>query len=167
MIRTIWLAAVSLAVLGAMAGGKALTTPVALPISDTLVGRNTIGADVAHQAMIKADRLEVTYVRQETSTQPAPPSTEPPVREIRSVLPPVETRIVSRHWHDPSDQKSSRPLSTQSNRLTTGKKSKPADPSIHQTADRSKHTESTKPCSRPGAFGDVLRSLNLSPACAS
>ena len=104
MIRTVWLAAVALAVLGAVAGGKALTTPVALPISDTRVDGNTIGADVDHEAMTKADRLEVTYVRQEAPTQPAPLLTEPSIPEIRSVTSPVETRIVGRHWHDPSDK---------------------------------------------------------------
>jgi hypothetical protein len=167
MIRTVWLAAVSLAVLGAMAGGKALTTPVALPISDTQVDGNTIGADVGHEAMIKADRLEVTYVRQEMPTQPALLLTEPSVPEVRSVTPPVETRIVNRHWHDPSDKKSSTPGSTQPKQLIATKKGRPADPSGSQAADRSKHTESPKPCSRTSAFGDVLRSLNLSPACAS
>jgi hypothetical protein len=162
MIRTVWLAAASLAVLGGMAGGRALTTPVAPPISDTLVVGNTIGADTGHGALVKADRLEVTYVRQETPTPPALLSTEPSVPQIRS-----ETNIVSRHWHDPSDKKSSTSGSTLSRQLAAIKKGRPADPGGSQAADRSKHTESTKPCSRTSAFGDVLRSLNLSPACTS
>jgi hypothetical protein len=167
MIRTVWLAAVALAVLGAVAGGKTLTAPAAQPISDTQVDGNTIGADVDHEAMTKADRLEVTYVRQEMPAQPAPLLTEPSIPEIRSVTSPVETRIVGRHWHDPSDQKSSTPGPTQSKPLIATKRSRPTDPSGAQAADRSKHTESTKPCSRTSAFGDVLRSLNLSPACDS
>ncbi len=167
MIRTVWLAAVSLAALGAVAGGKALTTPVALPISDTQIDGNTTGADVGHEAMIKADRLEVTYVRQETPTQPAPLLTEPSIPEIRSVTPPVETRIVGRHWHDPSDKKSSTPGPTQSKQLIATKRGRPTDPNGSQAADRTKQTESTKPCSRTSAFGNVLRSLNLSPACDS
>jgi hypothetical protein len=167
MIRTVWLAAVSLAVLGAMAGGKALTTPVALPISDMQVDGNTIGADAGHEAMIKADRLKVTYVRQEAPTQPAPILTEPPIPEVRSATSPVETRIVGRHWHDPSDKKSSAPGSPQSNQPIATRKGTPADPSGSQAADRSRHTESTKPCSRTSAFSDVLRSLKLSPACDS
>jgi hypothetical protein len=167
MIRTVWLAAVALAVLGAVAGGKALTAPVAPPISDTQIGRNPIGTDVGQKAMIKADRLEVTYVRQETPTQPAPPLTEPSIPEIRSVTSPVETRIVGRHWHDPSDQKSSTPGPTQSKPLIATKRGRPTDPSGGQAADRSKQTESTKPCSRTSTFGNVLRSLNLSPACDS
>jgi hypothetical protein len=172
MIRSVWLAAMSLAVLGAVAGGKALTAPVALPISDTQVDGNTISADVSHEAMIKADRLEVTYVRQETvrqetPTQPAPLLTEPSIPEIRSVTSPVETRIVGRHWHDPSDKKSSTPGSTQSKQPIASRKGRPADPSDSQAADRSKHTESTKPCNRTSAFSDVLRSLKLSPACDS
>jgi hypothetical protein len=167
MIRTVWLAAASLAVLGVMAGGRALTLPVAPPIPDTLVVGNTVGADAGHGALIKADRLEVTYVRQETPTQPAPLLTEPSVPQIRSGASPVETNIVSRHWHDPSDKKSSTPGSTPSRQLTAIKKGRPADPGGSQAADRSRHTESTKPCGRTSAFGDVLRSLNLSPACAS
>jgi hypothetical protein len=164
MIRTVWLTAAALAVLGAVAGGKAFTIPVAPPISDTLVNESTIGADVGHEAMIKADRLEVTYVRQETPTQPAPLLTEPSIPEIRSATSPVETRIVSRHWHDPSDKKSSTPGSKP---LIATKRGRPTDPNGGQAADRSKHTESTKPCSRTSAFGDVLRSLSLSPACDS
>jgi hypothetical protein len=117
--------------------------------------------------MIKADRLEVTYVRLETPPQPAPPLTEPSLPQIRSVTSPVETSIVSRHWHDPSDKKSSTSGSTPSKQLIAIKKGRPADPGGSQAADRSKHTESTKPCSRTSAFGDVLRSLNLSPACTS
>jgi hypothetical protein len=167
MIRTVWLAAASLAVLGGMAGGRALTTPVAPPISDTLIDGNTVGADAGHAALVKADRLEVTYVRLETPTQPALPSTEPSIPRIRSVTSPVETNIVSRHWHDPSDKRSSTPGSTPSRQLVAVRKGRPADPGGNQAADRSKRTESTKPCSRTSAFGDVLRSLNLSPACTS
>jgi hypothetical protein len=168
MTRTVWLAAMSLAVLGAVAGGKALTAPVAPPVSNTQVDGNTIGVDVGQEAMIKADRLEVTYVRQETPTQPAPLLTEPSIPEIRSVTSPVETtRIVGRHWHDPGDKKSSTPGSTQSRPLIAAKRGRPADPSAGQAADRTKQTESTKPCSRTSAFGNVLRSLNLSPACDS
>jgi hypothetical protein len=167
MIRTAWLTAVALAVLGAVAGGKTFTRPVGPPISDTLVTESSIGDDVDHEAMIKADRLEVTYVRQEPPTQPAPLLTEPSIPEIRSVTSPVETRIVSRHWHDPSDKKSSTPGFTQPKQLIATKRSTPADPRGSQAADRSRHTESTKPCSRTSAFGDVLRSLHLSPACDS
>lgn len=167
MIRTIWLAAAFLAVLGAMAGGRALTIPVAPPNSDTLAAGGTVGAGVADAALVKADRLEVTYVSRETPTPPALLLTEPSIPEIRTVTSPVETSIVSRHWHDPSDKKSSTSGSTPSRQLTAVKKGRPADPGGSQAADRSKHTESTKPCGRSSAFGDVLRSLNLSPSCAS
>jgi hypothetical protein len=49
----------------------------------------------------------------------------------------------------------------------TTKKSKAVDRKGNQAADGSKPAEPAKLCSRPGPFGDLLRSLNLSPACAS
>jgi ribosomal protein S14 len=51
--------------------------------------------------------------------------------------------------------------------MAASKKGKPADPKVSRAAERSKPAEHLKPCKRTGAFDDLLRSLNLSPACAS
>src|SRR5258705_6987554 len=83
MMRTVWLATTCLAVLGAPAIAKALTTPVT-PILERQVDKTTIGIGLAQDTLTKADRLEITYVRQETPAEPTLHPTEP-------FLPPVPT----------------------------------------------------------------------------
>ena len=83
MMRTVWLATTCLAVLGALAVAKALTTPVA-PIVERQVDETTVSTGLAQDTLTKADRLEITYVRQETPAEPTLHPTEP-------FLPPVPT----------------------------------------------------------------------------
>jgi ribosomal protein S14 len=79
------------------------------------------------------------------------------------MISPTETNIVSRHWHDPNVTNSSAARSKR-----TAKKGKSAaDSRDSQAADRSKPSEQTKRCDRTAAFGGLLRSLNLAPACDS
>jgi hypothetical protein len=54
MIRTVWLAAVCLIVLGAMAVGKVTKIP-APTNDDTLVDGPTVGADLIQEPLSKAD----------------------------------------------------------------------------------------------------------------
>src|SRR3984893_436770 len=161
MMRTVWRATTCLAVLSALAVGKVLTTPVAPASAHTAVDEATVGTDFNQDALAKGDRLEITYVHQETSTQAtASQPAEALVPPGPAIVPPVETKIISRHWHDPN----ATPLSaTRSKQAVVTKKGK----SVEQAADRSKAIEPVKPCNRTGAFGDLLRSLNLSPACDS
>jgi len=146
-------------VLGALAVAKALTTPVA-PIVERQVDETTVSTGLAQDTLTKADRLEINYVRQETPAQPARHPTEPFIPPVPTIIPPVETKIMSRHWHDPNATTSSAAKSKQPKKTVAAKKG-------NQAADRSKPTEPVKPCNRTGAFGDLLRSLNLSPACDS
>jgi hypothetical protein len=162
MMRTVWLATTCLAVLGALAVAKALTTPVA-PIVERQVDETTVGTGLAQDTLTKADRLEITYVRQEIPAQPKLHPTEPLIPPFPTIVPPVERKIISRHWHDPNATTKSK----QPKPMVATKKGKSVDPKGNQAADRSKPTEPVKPCSRPGAFGDLLKSLNLSPACDS
>jgi hypothetical protein len=169
MIRTVWLALACLAVLGTLVAGKA-----AFPTSDdpartqrsaneATVGRN----DVTQDTLTKGDRLEITYVHQEISARSASPSTESLIPPVPTIDPPVERTIISRHWHDPYSATSSAAKSNQPKRTVTTEKNKSTDPKGNQASDRSKPAEQIKPCGRTGAFGDVLRSLNLSPPCDS
>jgi hypothetical protein len=64
MIRTIWLATICLAVLSTLAVGKALMTRNPSSATEP-TDRTTIGTDLIQDALGKADRLEITYVRQE------------------------------------------------------------------------------------------------------
>src|ERR1700676_1365813 len=103
MIRTVWLAAACLVVLGAMAAGKVANTPAAETTDEKPLDGATVGADLAREPLIKADRLEVTYVRQETPSQSPLRPIDPIVPEVpKKMISPAGTNIVSRHWHDPN-----------------------------------------------------------------
>jgi hypothetical protein len=166
MIRTVWLATICLAMLSALAVGKALMTRADSLIKERPTDRPTVGADLTQDTLSKADRLEITYLRQEVPAPLALQPTEPVVPAVSSVTTPVETKIITRHWHDPNAF-SSATKSKQTKQTVSNKKSKTVDRKGNQAVDRSKPAEPVKPCSRPGAVGDLLRSLNLSPACES
>src|SRR5437667_3749339 len=106
MMRTVWLATTCLAVLGALAVAKALTTPV-VPIVARQVDERIVSTGLAQDTLTKADRLEITYVRQETPAQPALHPTEPFISPAPTIVPPVETKVISRHWRDPNATTSS------------------------------------------------------------
>src|ERR1700682_2018330 len=167
MIRTVWLATICLAVLSALALGKALRTPADSVVAERPADQMTVGTGLAQDTLSKADRLEITYVRQEIQSQPTAQPTQPFVPAVSSVPSPVESKIISRHWHDPNGISSTLAKAKQNKQIGSIKKSKTVDHKGNQAADRSKPTEPMKPCSRPGTLGDFLRSLNLSPACDS
>jgi hypothetical protein len=160
MIRTVWLAIVCLAVVGALAAGRALRTSADPTIAELSADEPTVGIGHAQDTLSKSDRLEIKYVRHVISPQPDLPSIEP----VTPVKPPMETRIISRHWRDPNAFSSKN--SRQAKQSDSSKVSKNVDRKRDQAVDRSKSAEPVKPC-RPGPFGDLLRSVNLSPACAS
>jgi hypothetical protein len=55
-----------------------------------------------------------------------------------------------------------------SQRTESNKQGKSVDRKRNHAADRFKPSESVKPCSRrPSPFGDLLRTMKVSPACAS
>jgi hypothetical protein len=167
MIRTVWLAIACVAVLAALLVGKAVKTPVALA-AETFMSAATIGTSLAQAPLAKADRLEFAYAGQETAAQSALPPTEPLVWPLLTIVPPVETKIINRHWHDANATTSSIGKTKPHAQMAAGKKSKSVDPRVSRAADRSKPTgNAKKPCKQTGAFGDLLRSLNLSPACVS
>lgn len=167
MIRTVWLATACLAVLVALGIGKALTTPVAPATTERPLEETTIGADFGQETLTKADRLEISYVPPEP---PAPPVLQQPTEPLRSpissTVQQAEPKIVSRHWHDPNAPVSTAAKTKRTKRALTDKKSKP-DLKRNQTADRVKSSEPQKPPCKTGPFSEFLKSLNLSPACAS
>ena len=167
MIRTVWLTIAGLAVLGALLVGKAVKTPIALAV-ETSMNATTIGTSLAQAPLTKADRLEFAYVRQETPAQSALPPTQPSISPVATIVPPVETKIISRHWHDANATTSSVGKPNQPAPMAASKKGKSVDPKVSRAADRSKPTVNTKkPCKQTGPHSDFLRSLNLSPACVS
>ena len=165
MVRTIWLAAACLAVLGAMAVGQVLKSPATPTIHETPTERATVDAGLAQEPLAKADRLQLTNVHREASTETASQPIEPRALDTPNSISPEETVIVNRHWHDPYDTNSA--TAKQSGRTVTARKGKSSpDSRGGQAADRSKPPAQPKPCNRTGV-GDFLRSLNLSPACDS
>jgi hypothetical protein len=164
MIRTVWLAIVCLVLVSALSAGNALRTPAGPTAAEISADESTVGIADAQDTLSKADRLEVNYVRQETPPQAVLQSIEPTAPVVSSPNPPVETKIISRHWRDPNAFSSS---FKDSQRTESKKTSKNVDRKRNQAADRSKPSEPVKPCSRQGPFGDLLRAVNLSPACAS
>src|SRR5260370_38622669 len=103
MMRTVWLATTCLAVLGALAVAQALTTPV-VPIVERQVDETTVSTGLAQDTLTKADRLEVTYVRQETAAEPALHTTKPLIPPVPTIIPPPKQKTISRHSHDPNAQ---------------------------------------------------------------
>jgi hypothetical protein len=165
MIRTIWLAAVCLAVLGATAVGQVLKAPATPTIHETRADGVTVDAGLTQEPLAKADRLQITNVHQETSTEAASQPIEPVASDVPNSISPEETVIVNRHWHDPYDTNSA--TKKQFGRTVTARKGKSTpDSKGGQAADRTKPPAQTKPCNRTGV-GNFLRSLNLSPACDS
>ena len=165
MIRQIWLAIICLAVLSTFALGKAvMTRAVSLP-GERPVDLTSLGTDSTQEALGKADRLKINYVREEIPAAPVFQSTEPAVPDIASP-PPEENKIISRHWRDPN---ASSPVMKPKpvKQTDSGRNGKIVDRKGNQAAGRSRPAQPPKPCSRPGAVGDLLRSLNLSPACES
>jgi hypothetical protein len=164
MIRTVWLTIACLAVLGTLAVGNAFTTPVAPIPAERQQDETATGSAPGQQSLPKADRLEITYARLEAPDQSALQPSEPIHPTVPSIVPPAETKIISRHWHDPN---AAAAKSKQRRQAAANKKSRTVDPRGSRAADRSKPAERVKPCGQPGAFGNLLRSLNLSPACDS
>jgi hypothetical protein len=125
MMRTVWLATIFLAVLGALAVGKALRTPADSIVPEVSTDQMTVGTGLTQNALRKADWLEINYARQEilpTAVQP----TDPIVPAVSSVPQPVETKILSRHWHDPQ-LSSSAVKPKKAKQTSTDKKSKAVD----------------------------------------
>ena len=164
MIRTVSLVAACLVVLGAVVVGKVAKTPV--PKNDeTAVDGATIGADLIQEPLTKADRLEITYVREEGPTHSALPPIDPIIPEAQQAISPPETHIVSRHWHDANALNSSVPKSRQT--ITVKRDKAAVDSRGSRVTDRSRPGEQVKRCDQTTSFRGLLRLLNLAPACDS
>ena len=144
MIRTVWLATICLAVLSALAVGKALRTPADSIVAEAPTDQMTVGTGLAQDTLSKADRLEINYARQEILPQPALQPTEQPepiVPAVSSVPPPVETKTISRHWHDPHAISSSAAKPNTQNRPPPTRRAKRSTAKRGEAAYRSKPTE--------------------------
>ena len=167
MIRTVRLAIICVVLVSALAAGMALRTPAAPAAAELSADETTVGIGHAQDTLSKADRLEINYVPQEIPSQPGFQSIEPAAPVVTPPRLPTETKIISRHWRDPNAFSSSLKNSKPTKQTDSNKTSKNVDRKRNQATDRSKSAEPVKPCNRLGPIGDLLKSINLSPACAS
>jgi hypothetical protein len=82
MIRTVWLAIICLALVSALAAGKALKIPADPTVAELSVGQTTVGIAQPQDTLNKADRLEINYVHHEISSPPFLQSLEPVVPAV-------------------------------------------------------------------------------------
>jgi hypothetical protein len=114
----------------------------------------TVGISDSHGALAKADRLEITYAKSETPTQPVLVNERNAPPEAATIGSPEAPRIINARRHDPKTRK-----------LTTAAlpRSKPKTIKRAAIPDRTKAASDTEPC-RLSAFGGLRKALNSS-AC--
>ena len=154
MLRMVMLGLLIPLGVGALAAMELRTPPrtsatVVQPLFET-----TVATSDSHDALAKADRLEVTFTRNETSTQPGPVDERISPAEAAIIGPPEVPTIINRHRRD---------LKTKKVTTAALPKSKPKTADIKRTAipDRSKAASDTEPC-RLSAFGSLRKALNSS-----
>ena len=120
---------------------------VVQPLAET-----TVGISDSHGALAKADRLETTYAKSETPTQPALVDERISPSEATTIGSSEAPRIINPHRHDPKSKK-----------VTTAAvpKSKPKTTDIKRAAipERSKASGDNVLC-RLSAFGGLRKALN-------
>jgi len=110
MIRTVWFGLFLLLGIGALASFRFVLSPQQ-PVSlakaaafvSTDAGPSSVGTAVASDTLTKGDRLQVVYVAPAIDVKPAATADAPGPPLIRPAT--TAPRIISRHWHDPNDQK--------------------------------------------------------------
>lgn len=139
---------------GVLAAMELRTPPRTAVVVVPPLAETTVGISDSHGALAKADRLEITYAKSETPTQPGLIDERISRSEATTVGSPEPPRIINRHWHEPKTRK-----------ITAAAlpKSKPKTTDIKRTAipDRSKAASDTESC-RLNAFGGLRKALNSS-----
>jgi hypothetical protein len=165
MVRTIWLALVCLAVLGAMAVAKVFEAPAISTTRETLAAA-AADAGSTREPLPKGDRLQTTEIHGEAPAEPQSQLIEPIAPAVPNAsVSTGEAVIVNRHWHDPNDPNYAKSKQLKGSVIARKGKSVP-DSKGARAADRTKPPAQIKPCDRT-SVGDFLRSLHLSPACDS
>ena len=126
-----------------------IAVTVVRPLAET-----TVGISDPHGALAKTDRLEITYAKSETPTQPGLVDERISPTEATTIGSLEAPKIINRHRRDPKTKK-----------VTTAAlpKSKPKTIDVKRAAfpDRSKAASATEPC-RLSAFGGLRKALNSS-----
>jgi hypothetical protein len=162
MLRLVLLGLLIPVGVGALAAMELRTPrPAAAPAAVTAVqplAETTEGISDSHGALPKADRLEVTYAKSETPTQPDPVDERISPSEAATIGFAEALQIIKPHRHDPEPKHDPKPKKVTTAALP---KPKPKTTNIRRAAipDRSKTAGNTEPC-RLSAFGGLRKALN-------
>jgi hypothetical protein len=163
LIRTVWLGLFLLICLGALSlykfalGPLHPAQPVAVAEAAALLAANedlpTVGTPVASDTLTKSDRLQVVYVQPDMDVKPTTvENPSAPVAFPASVAP----KFISRHWHDPNDQRAAQ----------VTKNSKARDPKKNiRVVDRKPAIEAES-C-KPSGFEGLRQLFNKPGNCGS
>jgi hypothetical protein len=162
-----WFALFCLAVLGAMITIKVATTPVLLAVAETH-DQTATGIAFGPNTAAKSDRLPIPDIRKPTEADPVPPvATTMPVgapsssleainETTRKTIDTTPKKIAHRRW-----QNSNAKLIADS---PPRRHAKARPEKTNADTDHGKTTSNVFRC-RQDAFGNMLRSLDLSPHC--
>jgi hypothetical protein len=154
MLRMVFLSLFIPLGVGVLAAMELRTPPCTAIAVGQPLAETTVGISDSQDALAKADRLEVTYAKSETPTQPGPHDERISPSEATTIDSLDAPRVINRHRHDAKIKK-----------VTTAAlpKSKPKTTNVKRTAilGRSKAASNTEPC-RLSAFGGLRKALNSS-----
>ena len=150
VIRTIWIAALCLAGLGGL-----FATRVTASISEGAAqDPATVGTSLAQDALTKADRLDLTYLRYPAENIPVAP-TEPIAAEIVPAKPTTTAKIENPHPPGLSVHRNAVVLPKPRPKIRPAKNAK----------DVAKASVDLKACHQQNGFGGMLISLSGAPRC--
>jgi hypothetical protein len=156
MIRTVWLAALCLAGVIALAATSAGTSAPPPTVEDS-PERTTVLETFSRDTLTKADKLEIAYVRDPVAAEPIVPVTIASAEILPQRPGPTATqKIVSPRPH------AKKPATASSERRI-----KIGEPKKSKSVERGKATADLRPCRRPEGIAGLLRVFSLSPKCDS
>jgi outer membrane biosynthesis protein TonB len=178
MVRTMLFAFASLVGVGTMIAMEVGTPPRVGMRASEPPALSTVGIGASHDTLTKADRLEITYVRNDVPIQPVLPAQLIAPAETMPVRPQPATKLIGRPSHDPIARKLAaalpRPRPKPKNVMKKDTKDTPKNiikSATNSTANGTKRAANTdraklvlEPC-HPNALGSFLKVLNLSSGC--
>jgi hypothetical protein len=173
MGRTMLFAFASLVGVGTMVAMEVGTPPRAAIRASEPPALSTVGIGASHDTLTKADRLEVTYVRNDVPIQPVLPAQLIAPAESIPARPQPATKVIDRHSRDPIARKlaAALPRPRPKNVVKKDTATNIIKSATHSTADSTKRATNTdraklvlEPC-HPNALGSFLKVLNLSSGC--
>jgi hypothetical protein len=158
VIRTVWLTVLCLSGAGAIAAINAGTSTPPPPITAAAPEQTTTDETASRDTLTEADREEIADVRDAVAAEPAiPVAKSPDETSPQPAGPSTPPKIVNRHRHDPTPRKSAA--------ASPERRAKGRQPTKSKNVDHEKPTVDLRPCRRPEGFAGLLRALNLTPGC--